>query len=219
MAILRIKDENGNLIDIPAIKGDKGDKGDKGERGEKGEKGDVGTVDLTDYVKNTDYATQAKVGLCKGNAAYGTYIGGEGVITLVGASEAEIDAKENQSKPITPYRIDYAVKRGLTANGLTLTDAEQASAQNWLGITQTDNSLWDGLDIITEPSSNTIRLGNNIAFEDGGSYLILKRSSVSIEHMAETYKDIILSDNGVTYNEETISWDRIFSAIKKIESL
>lgn len=28
MAVLRIKDDNGNIIDIPAIKGDKGDKGD-----------------------------------------------------------------------------------------------------------------------------------------------------------------------------------------------
>ena len=30
MAILRVRDEKGNVIEIPAIKGDKGDKGDKG---------------------------------------------------------------------------------------------------------------------------------------------------------------------------------------------
>lgn len=32
-AILRVKDENGNIVSIPAIKGDKGEKGDKGDRG------------------------------------------------------------------------------------------------------------------------------------------------------------------------------------------
>jgi hypothetical protein len=30
MAILRVKDAEGNIYDIPAIKGEKGDKGDKG---------------------------------------------------------------------------------------------------------------------------------------------------------------------------------------------
>lgn len=32
-AILRVKDENGNIVSIPAIKGDKGEKGEKGDRG------------------------------------------------------------------------------------------------------------------------------------------------------------------------------------------
>lgn len=31
MSILRVKDENGNIIEIPVIKGDKGEKGDKGD--------------------------------------------------------------------------------------------------------------------------------------------------------------------------------------------
>ena len=44
-AILRVKDENGNIVSIPAIKGDKGEKGDPGEKGEKGERGEPGTVD------------------------------------------------------------------------------------------------------------------------------------------------------------------------------
>lgn len=42
MAILRVKDANGQWKEIPAIKGDKGDKGDKGETGAKGDKGDKG---------------------------------------------------------------------------------------------------------------------------------------------------------------------------------
>lgn len=36
MAILRVRDDKGNIIDIPAIKGDKGEKGEKGEKGADG---------------------------------------------------------------------------------------------------------------------------------------------------------------------------------------
>lgn len=45
-AILRVKDENGNIVSIPAIKGDKGEKGDKGDRGLPGSGGvpDGGTT-------------------------------------------------------------------------------------------------------------------------------------------------------------------------------
>ena len=31
MAILKIRDENGNVVEVPALKGNKGDKGDKGD--------------------------------------------------------------------------------------------------------------------------------------------------------------------------------------------
>ena len=40
--VLRVKDIDGNLIDIPQIKGDKGKQGDKGDKGDKGNKGDKG---------------------------------------------------------------------------------------------------------------------------------------------------------------------------------
>lgn len=41
-AILRVKDKDGNIIDIPAIKGDKGDPGDTGPQGPQGETGPTG---------------------------------------------------------------------------------------------------------------------------------------------------------------------------------
>lgn len=41
-AILRVRDNDGNITDIPAIKGDKGDKGEPGIQGIKGDKGDPG---------------------------------------------------------------------------------------------------------------------------------------------------------------------------------
>lgn len=64
MAILRVRDADGNITDIPAIKGEKGDPGKDGTmsfedltdeqkaslKGDKGEKGDT-------PVKGTDYWT------------------------------------------------------------------------------------------------------------------------------------------------------------------
>ncbi len=44
MSVLKIKDENGNVIEIPALKGDKGDKGDTGPQGPQGEKGNTGAA-------------------------------------------------------------------------------------------------------------------------------------------------------------------------------
>lgn len=44
MAILRIKGESGEWVEIPAIKGDTGAKGDKGDTGAKGDKGDTGAT-------------------------------------------------------------------------------------------------------------------------------------------------------------------------------
>lgn len=79
MAILKIKDANGNVIDIPAIRGPQGEpgkdgaqgpqgeKGDKGEQGIQGEKGETGATGATGPkgedgktpVKGIDYWTAA----------------------------------------------------------------------------------------------------------------------------------------------------------------
>ena len=41
-ATLKLRDENGNVYEIPALVGKKGDKGDKGDTGSQGLKGDKG---------------------------------------------------------------------------------------------------------------------------------------------------------------------------------
>lgn len=40
--ILKVKDDKGNVIGIPAIQGEKGDKGDTGDKGDKGDTGEQG---------------------------------------------------------------------------------------------------------------------------------------------------------------------------------
>ena len=94
-------------------------------------------VDLTDYVKNTDYATTDKAGVIKTTAIYGTYVNKDtGVLSLVSATEDLIMAKANNYRPIVPKNIDLVVKTGLTTNTIELSDEEKAAAQNWLGVPQ-----------------------------------------------------------------------------------
>lgn len=59
-------------------------------------------------------------------------------LSIVMASNSEIDAKSQKYHPIVPFNLDYAVKSGLVNNALTLTDEEKASAQSWLGVSMED---------------------------------------------------------------------------------
>ena len=67
-------------------------------------------VDLTNYVKNTDYATASTVGLVKANGSSGITVNSAGNISTVKATESDIDIKTNNYKPIVPSNLDYAVK-------------------------------------------------------------------------------------------------------------
>lgn len=59
MAILRVRDNNGNITDIPAIKGDKGEPGPQGPQGIQGLQGEKG--DSSVWKKITDITTTEEV--------------------------------------------------------------------------------------------------------------------------------------------------------------
>lgn len=69
-------------------------------------------VDLTDYVKNTDYATHNKSGVVMADAYLGVQCGyaSAGKLNIVKATNEEIDAKKHLYKPIVPANLEYAVK-------------------------------------------------------------------------------------------------------------
>ena len=79
--------------------------------------------DLTNYVKNTDYATSSTVGLVKANGSSGITVNSAGNISVVKATENDIDAKTNNYKPIVPSNLEYAVK-SVVGGHITLTQAE-----------------------------------------------------------------------------------------------
>lgn len=79
--------------------------------------------DLTNYVKNTDYATSTEVGLVKANGSSGITVNSAGNISIVKATENDINGKTNSYKPIVPSNLDYAVK-SVVGDHITLTQTE-----------------------------------------------------------------------------------------------
>ncbi len=101
-------------------------------------------VNFDDYVKNTDYATKTNAGVVLIDDRYGVRIL-NGVLDVCAANNSHIDQRTmkesplyeripNTRYPIVPANLDYAVKVGVTANVITLTDDEKTAAQAWLGV-------------------------------------------------------------------------------------
>ena len=78
--------------------------------------------DLTDYVKNTDYATADVGGVVKTDSTLGVDINVDGTLIINKANEQEIDAKLNSYKPIVPVNLEYAVKS--VGDGYYATEAQ-----------------------------------------------------------------------------------------------
>ena len=114
--------------------------GAKGEDGHTPEKG-------IDYFTDADkqeiataasemigQATGTKQGLVMVNGENGIGVNTEdGSLYIKSATEAEINDKTHNYNPIVPNNLNYAVKAGLTNNSIALTEAEKASALNWIG--------------------------------------------------------------------------------------
>ena len=114
--------------------------GAKGEDGHTPEKG-------IDYFTDADkqeiataasgmigQATDTKQGLVMVNGENGIGVNTEdGSLYIKSATEAEIDGKSHSYNSIVPSNLNYAVKAGLINNSIALTEAEKASALNWVG--------------------------------------------------------------------------------------
>ena len=100
-------------------------------------------VDLTNYVKNTDYATNSKAGIVSFYSNYGvTYdtVNGNSVPKVVKATENDINAKTNSYKAIVPSNLDYAV------GSVKASETQSGTAKMW---TTTEDGE-TGLNISTE---------------------------------------------------------------------
>lgn len=109
-----------------------------------------GTSITTSGVANIPLMDSTAFGVAK--LGPGLQIGSSGDLKTYQASDAEIVEKSNAYNPITPARLDAAVKVGITTNTNTLTTAEKQTATNWILPTQTNemvlgsdgtNASWD----------------------------------------------------------------------------
>ena len=125
------------VLEIPSIEGLATEKQLEDGLDTKQDKGNYAIVedipDLTDYVKNTDYSTGDKAGVCKWRSTYGIAVNKDGFIYVVPPSDQQIIDKTNYLLPIIPSNLDLAVKTGVTTNAIELTADEKANAKQWLG--------------------------------------------------------------------------------------
>lgn len=161
----------------------------------------VGTtaVDLTDYVKNTDYATSEKAGIAKINLAYGININNQ-ALTIFKASDNEIKGKANLYRPIVPANLDLAVKTSVTTNTIELTDDEKTSARTWLG------AVGD-TDYATTNKGGVIKISSTHGFGMGSSGVLIGRD-MTLEQYNSSLATTVVSkgtlDNVLTQYSKTV---------------
>lgn len=113
-------------------------------------------VDLTDYVKNTDYATASKVGLIKANSSQGIFISASGDASLVQAQSNDLVNKTNKFRPLTANNMDEAFKASMTTNTQDWSDDDKTSARN----------LIDAVGVNDVPIEYDVIISNQTEFED-----------------------------------------------------
>ncbi len=100
----------------------------------------IAPIDLEKYIKNTDIATNEKLGLVKYNNAFGVSVNTNGQLNIYRAYEQDINSRESSYKPIVPCNLDYAVRSVYPIVQSALTDPITVNTVYNLGA-QTDLSL------------------------------------------------------------------------------
>lgn len=150
---------------------------------------------LTDYVKNTDYATANKVGVVQTSTEFGTIVNARGIIGVYPSFNTQIKNGTDNFRPVVPHYQHEATFYGLAkASGDTTqsasdnaignyTDEAKASIQEMLDVPSTKqledyttlNTFYD--DVIDNTAS-----GNNIvSFNDGANNLPIQDLTINIE--------------------------------------
>lgn len=119
--ILRVRDAQGNLIPIPAVRGEAGPQGipgPQGPKGDKGDKGDAGVVDAAALL-NKIYPV-GSLYLSTVNVSPASFLGGEWVPWGTGRTPVGVDAA--QTEFASPEQVGGAKSVVLTGENLP-TDA------------------------------------------------------------------------------------------------
>lgn len=101
--------------------------------------------DLSNYVRNDDYATMTNAGVVKVDPTHGVTINDDGELSTARATQAQIQGKTNVYRPIVPADLDYAVKTSVSSNTIALTSAEKTTTQEWIGFKTLSQDDYDAL--------------------------------------------------------------------------
>lgn len=145
-------------------------------------------VDLTDYVKNTDYATTLKAG-----------------VTISADDSALMNERygKNGEMPYVPsIRLSFAVKRGLINGKCNWTDEEKASARGLLGaVGSTDYATQTKAGLITFSSNYGMQLiGTTLAPLTWEAYITNRTNAFMSYAMLDT-----IVKAGITTNKQPLT--------------
>ena len=168
-------------------------------------------IDLTDYVKNTDYANTSKGGVVIVNNENGVGISENGVLQIVPATTAEIDDKTQERKPIVPNTLDYAIEKGLGANSLIWTDTEKLNARNTIGAGTSNfsgdyNDLTNKLTSINGLSGGTISSAITVNGNVNGNYLVGTWLQATKASDNANWSDVWVNNGGWLYKRAKASF-------------
>ena len=144
--------------------------------------------DLTDYVKNTDYANENNAGIVKSSTYYGTRMLPNGAIGIYRALSTGIKAGIDDYRPIVPYVQDASTFYGLAkAAG----DTTQSASSNTVGnYTETAQSkIHEMLDAPVTVSGTT----PTITGKAGIRYVCGEVSTLSITPPASGIIDVVFT--------------------------
>lgn len=118
-------------------------------------------VDLTEYVKNTDYANNNNFGVVKTDSNYGIQTE-NGVLYINRASAAQIKTR-HQWAPITPNNLDFALKTGMCDGvGEAWTEDEKLKAQERIGVSKIPSGMTLAADIVLEENVERVNFNEII---------------------------------------------------------
>ena len=151
---------------------------------------DVAEVLDDTYIKNTDIATNSKVGVVRTQSTYGLNLNNAGIVYVYGATNANIKTGTDTYRPIVPSTQDASVFYGLakasgdttqstSSNAVgTYTNEAKASIKNMLGVQdnmvvtveQNETQNWQADKTFTEIRNALIKGINVIVSDD--TYLL-----------------------------------------------
>jgi hypothetical protein len=161
--------------------------------------GGSGVVDLTEYVKNTDYATSDKGGVFRLSGTYGFGLTSSGTPTASTFTKEDYTNKSVGSfiskGTLENIKNDY-VKEGMTTNTAEWTDEEKASARTLIGATNLNTHANYGVQ-------------NNAT----GLVMVVKATDDEITNKSTAYKPIVptnldfaivqgLANNSITLTDD-----------------
>lgn len=125
-----------------------------------------------DFIKNTDYVTSAQAGIVKIGSGLGIWTNASNQLHIAKASEAEIDAKTNNYKPIVPSNLEYAVKS--IGDGYYVKNDEYAT-KTTAGVVKASE-------------------GGGIGASSTGNLFIIPATNEDIDAKTNTFKPIVSSN-------------------------